>query len=311
MSMTNTFADAYIEYMKGFKNCSSYTIKRYRSLFKSLEVSDEWCLNLTLDDARDIVCDLMDKGLKPSSINGYISMLKRFFRFLLMRNDIISNPFDLVQRLKQDRHIPQFLSAFEVRKIYDFKWHDTLKDREDKFCMHLMLDYALTISECINLKVEDINLSDKTLSVKSSSQISARNIPIFEDDFEYLYRCSIMRDKQESILPSRLLSIHNIRYMVNTRVNEIVGKIGINPTCLRNSLAMLLAANGCDLNLIRSFFGYKSISSSKLNVRLGIVTLKKSYQQSFSRGIETTLALNENKPQYWAADNRNKIHFNI
>ena len=90
--------------------------------------------------------------------------------------------------------------------------------------------------------------------------------------------------------------------MVNTRVNEIVGKIGINPTCLRNSLAMLLAANGCDLNLIRSFFGYKSISSSKLNVRLGIVTLKKSYQQSFSRGIETTLTLNENKPQCWASD---------
>lgn len=90
--------------------------------------------------------------------------------------------------------------------------------------------------------------------------------------------------------------------MVNTRVNEIVGKIGINPTCLRNSLAMLLAANGCDLNLIRSFFGYKSISSSKLNVRLGIVTLKKSYQQSFSREIETTLTLNENKPQCWASD---------
>ena len=302
MSMTNTFADAYIEYMKGFKSCSSYTIKRYRSLFKALEVSDGWCLNLTLDDARDIVCDLMDKGLKPSSINGYISMLKRFFRFLLMRYDIISNPFDLVQRLKQDRHIPQFLSAFEVRKIYDFKWNDTLRDREDKFCIHLMLDYALTISECINLKVGDINFTDKYISVKSSSQISARNIPIFEDDFEYLFGCSIMRDKQDSILPSRLLSLHNIRYMVNTRVNEIVGKIGINPTCLRNTLAMLLAANGCDLNIIKSFFGYKSISSSKLNVRLGIVTLKKSYQQSFSRGIKPTLTLNENKPQCWTSD---------
>ncbi len=311
MSMTNTFADAYIEYIKGFKHYSSYTVKRYRSLFNSLEVSDEWCLNLTEDDARDIVCDLMDKGLKPSSINGYISMLKRFFRFLCMRNDITSNPFDLVQRLKQDRHIPQFLSAFEVRKIYDFKWHDSLRDREDKFCIHLMLDYALTISECINLKVEDINLTDKTLSVKSSSQFSARNVPIFEDDLEYLYGCSIMRDKQDSILPSRLLSIHNIRYMVNTRVNEIVGKIGINPTCLRNSLAMLLAANGCDINLIRSFFGYKSISSSKLNVRLGIVSLKKSYQQSFSRGIETTLTLNENKPQCWASDKGNRIHFNF
>lgn len=302
MSMTNTFADAYIEYMQGFKNCSSYTIKRYRSLFKSLEVSDEWCLNLTLDDARDIICDLMDKGLKPSSINGYISMLKRFFRFLLMRNDIISNPFELVQRLKQDRHIPQFLSAFEVRKIYDFKWHDTLRDREDKFCVHLMLDYALTVSECISLKVEDINLTNKTLSVKSSSHFAARNVPIFEDDLEYLYECFIMRDKKDSILPSRLLSIHNIRYMVNTRVNEIVGKVGINPSYLRSSLAMLLAANGCDINTIKSFFGYKSLSTSKLNVRLGIVSLKKSYRQSFSRGIETTLTLNENKPQCWASD---------
>lgn len=311
MSMTNTFADAYIEYIKGFKHYSSYTVKRYRSLFNSLEVSDEWCLNLTVDDARDIVCDLMDKGLKPSSINGYISMLKRFFRFLCMRNDISTNPFSLVQRLKQDRHIPQFISAFEVRKIYDFKWSDTLKDREDKFCIHLMLDYALSISECIALKVEDINLADKTLTIKSSSQISARNIHIFEDDFEYLYGCAMMRDKQDSILPSRLLSIHNIRYMVNTRVNEIVGKIGINPTCLRNTLAMLLAANGCDLNIIKSFFGYKSISTSKLNVRLGIVTLKKSYQQSFPRGIKPTLTLNENKPQLWASDEGNKKHFNF
>ena len=302
MSMTNTFADAYIEYMQGFKNCSSYTIKRYRSLFKSLEVSDEWCLNLTLDDARDIVCDLMDKGLNPSSINGYISMLKRFFRFLCMRNDIIANPFDLVPRLKQDRHIPQFLSAFEVRKIYDFKWHDTLRDREDKFCMHLMLDYALTVSECINLKVEDINLTNKTISVKSSSQFAARNVPIFEDDLEYLYECFIMRDKKDSILPSRLLSIHNIRYMINTRVNEIVGKVGINPSCLRSSLAMLLAANGCDINTIKSFFGYKSLSTSKLNVRLGIVSLKKSYRQSFPRGIKPTLTLYENKPQCWTSD---------
>lgn len=311
MSMSNTFADAYIEYMQGFKNFSSYTVKRYRSLFKSLEVSDEWCLNLTVDDARDIVCDLMDKGLKPSSINGYISMLKRFFRFLCMRNDIIANPFDLIPRLKQDRHIPQFLSAFEIRKIYDFKWNDTLRDREDKFCMHLILDYALTVSECIALKVGDINLTHKTLSVKSSSQISSRNIPIFDDDFEYLYECSMMRGRQDSILPSRLLSIHNIRYMVNTRVNEIVGKFGINPSCLRNSLAMLLAANGCDINIIKSFFGYKSLSTSKLNVRLGIVSLKKSYQQSFSRGIKTTLALNENKPQPWSSDLGNKKHLNF
>lgn len=307
MGKANTFADSFIEYMEGFRNCSSYTVKRYKSLFHSLEVSDDWCRNLSVDDARDLVCYLMDKGLKPSSVNGYLSMLKRFFRFLCMREVISDNPFNLVPRLKQNRHIPQFLSAFEVRKIYNYKWSDTLIDREDKFCIHLLLDYALSITECINLKVECINLADNSLSVKSSSNITCRHIPIFEDDLEYLYRCTIYKGNQDSILPSRLLSIHNIRYMVNTRLNEIVGKIGINPKCLRYTMAMLLAANGCDLNTIKAFFGYKSISTSKLNVRLGIVALKESYNQSFSRKSETTLTLNENKPQCCIKSFENKI----
>ena len=90
-------------------------------------------------------------------------------------------------------------------------------------------------------------------------------------------------------------------------MNEIMSKIGINPKCLRNTMAMLLAANGCDLNTIKSFFGYKSISTSKLNVRLGIVALKESYQQSFSRRSETTLTLNENKPQCCIKSFGNKI----
>lgn len=298
MCSENTLAEAYIDYLSGFKNYSSFTIKRYRSLFRTIEVSDEWCLSLTVDDARDLVCELMDKGLQPSSINGYISMLKRFFRFLSMRNAITTNPFDVVKRIKQDRHIPQFLSAFEVRKIYDFKWSDCIRDREDKFCIHLLLDYALTISECINLKVEDINLTENTLSVKTQSRISCRNVPILEDDIEYLYSCTMFLGKQDNILPQRLLSLYNIRYMVNTRINEIVGKTGINPSCLRNSLAMILAANGCDLNVIKNFFGYKSISTSKLNVRLGIVAIKESYLESFSRKRETTLTLYENKPQH-------------
>ena len=307
MSKKNTFADAYIAYIEGFKKCSVFTVKRYQSLFRSLGISDDWCRTLSVDDARDLICDLMDKGLKPSSVNGYLSMLRRFFKFLCMRNDIHANPFNMVARLKQDSNIPQFLSAFEVRKIYNYKWNDTLRDSEDKFCIHLLLDYALSITECINLKVECINLADNSLSVKSSSNLSCRHIPIFEDDLEYLYRCTIYKGSKDSILPSRLLSIHNIRYMVNTRMNEIVSKIGINPKCLRNTMAMLLAANGCDLNTIKAFFGYRSISTSKLNVRLGIVALKESYQQSFSRKGETTLTLNENKPQCCIKSFGNKI----
>ena len=163
MSEKFSYSEDFIAYQQNFVMCSKFTVDRYKSLFRTLHVNNDWCSSMDYEEARDIICSFIDKGIKPSSVNVYLSMLKKFFNYLVLRSCVQYNPFQRIKRLKQPSLMPKFISYLDVRKIYDYKWNDSPLDKEDKFCIHMLLDYGLTVSELCFLKVKNINIENKSI----------------------------------------------------------------------------------------------------------------------------------------------------
>lgn len=298
MSEKISYSEDFIAYQQNFVMCSKFTVDRYKSLFRTLHVNNDWCRSMDYEEARDIICSFIDKGIKPSSVNVYLSMLKKFFNYLVLRSCVQYNPFQRIKRLKQPSLMPKFISYLDMRKIYDYKWNDSPLDKEDKFCIHMLLDYGLTVSELCFLKVKNINIENKSIEFITKNKEAKRFIPMLKEDVEFFERLVTLLSPEDSILPQRLLSVYNIRYMVNRRLALIIGKPAINPSMLRNTFAMVMAANGTPIHIIKFLLGLESIKSSKLDVRLGILSLKETYFNCFSRDKTTALSINENKPQY-------------
>ena len=91
-------ADSFLNYLRYERNYSEETVKAYEEDLRQFEKFGEETIGvLTLPkiDAelvREWIVSLMDEGYASTSINRKLSSLRSFFKFLLRRGDVVSDP---------------------------------------------------------------------------------------------------------------------------------------------------------------------------------------------------------------------------
>jgi site-specific recombinase XerD len=215
--------------------------------------------DLSEEEVRNFILFLKDEsGLSVETVRVSFYGIKFLCQKTLGRKWKI---FDII-RIPQPNHFPVVLSFEEVKKILPHIYHPTYK-----MVLTLIYSCGLRLSECLNLRTEDIDSSRMLIRIKGKGN-KYRNVPLPEHIVQLL-RIYWRRDRPRPLLfPSGKSGGRGpiAQTTINYALKDACKKAGIAKKVtvhtLRHSYATHLLENGVDIRIIQGVLGHKSNKST-------------------------------------------------
>lgn len=294
-----SFLKEYLATLKVEKNLSENTIHSYKSDLTSFL---NFITNSGIDDLSDIKTTnitsffklLKDAGLNETSAARYFSSLKGFFKYLYRNEYIKSNPVDRISPPKISRKLPEVLNVREINLILEQpNFKDTIGLR-DKAILELFYACGTRISELINIKVNDLFLSEEVIRVfgKGSKE---RLIPIGSSAIKWIKKylkksrpLLVKNIKSENYLflnqRGTKFSRMGIWKIVKKYVEQAGIKKNVHPHTFRHSFATHLIEGGADLRAVQEMLGHSDISTTQIYTHIDRDYIKLVHKKYHPRG---------------------------
>lgn len=181
--------------------------------------------------------------------------------------------------MKKRRKIPVVLDPDEIKAIKEAPNARYKSGARDKAIINLVLNTGLRVDEVINLKLENIDLKNKVVTLDHAKNDSFGNVVFNSDEVVRLIRnwlsvrpksewlfCTITKKKKIAdkgiTKPGGKLSRHNLTGMIKQRAKRagITKTIGFHT--LRHTYATWLYINSHDIENVRQQLRHKSITST-------------------------------------------------
>ena len=270
----------YLEYLELEKGLSQNTLEAYR---RDLSEFSQGVEDITKVDRMSInmfIRKLRENKLAPSSIIRKMASLRGFFKWASSAGIIDKNPASTLEQPKVPQRLPKVVSIKEIEEML----HNNLTPLEHVI-MELLYSCGLRVSELVNLKTSDIDLSSKYVRCfgKGSKE---RIIPIGEIAKKAVTEYMTERDflVKKYNLNTKLLLIQNSgRLITRQDVYTFIhaqGKLihkNISPHTLRHSFATHLLENGADLRVVQELLCHSDVSTTQLYTHISKKRLKDVY----------------------------------
>lgn len=277
------------------KRFSSHTLEAYTrdlSFFINFfeNVTVDFLRNADIRDFRRYISKRASLDIKKSSIAREISAFKNFFNWLSKKHHIQNQSVLLVSNPRKDKTLPKSIELEDLLNLLDQAPAFAKSDWQglrDKAVLMLLYGSGLRISEALNLNIEDIQSSDKTLIVKGKGN-KERLVPLLPqvvsaiNDYLALVPYPI-KNKTALFVGARgerLLARIIQRQMKKIR-DSMTLPDSVTPHALRHSFATHLLNEGCDLRSIQELLGHKSLATTERYTNVSLKALHNEYEKAY------------------------------
>lgn len=278
----------YIDYLFGEKNFSLNTISSYKhDISILLDTLQKHYSEIDEEDIIFFLYSIQKNEVTTSTVARYYSSLSNFFEFLLLKNYRRSNPMNLIDYPKIAKNLPDYLTIDEIKLLFDTIANSNFDDftkKRDSAIFEIMYSCGLRVSECSQIKINQINFEEKYLIVYGKGR-KERFVPFgnaaYNKLLEYIeLRNAIYEIKTPYIFISRLqkpISRVGIwkRLKIYGKLSDI--KKNLYPHILRHSFATHLIMNGADLRFVQELLGHSSIVTTEIYTQIDFKHLKNMY----------------------------------
>jgi len=188
------------------KKYSKETIDSYlNDLYKYyLYLKKNNIVNVKKENIINYIDYLKKNKLSTTSINHNISVLRTFYKFILITYNLKENPMEFIESSKNKKSLPTVLSYEEIKSLLDIDLIDKYSYR-NKAMLELMYATGLRVSELLNLKINDCDLDMgylKTLGKGSKERIVpiGENAAYFLKKYLYNYRSQLLKKDNNEYL---------------------------------------------------------------------------------------------------------------
>lgn len=173
----------YLEYLRDKKKVSDNTFSSYRRDLKKLVqyLIEQDILDLTKvtsDTIQEYLTYLKESNYAIATITRNFIAVKSLFRFLYNGGYIEQNPSEWIQLPKVQSNPNTVLTKGEMEALLQQSTGVSFKGLRDKAMLLLLYDTKISISELVNLKVENINFDHSRIDIVSGE--NGRNYPFHE-----------------------------------------------------------------------------------------------------------------------------------
>ena len=294
--MMKEYIDDYINYIRTIRNYSNFTetnylldldnyedyLKKNKINFKNIKYQDITNYNKYLKEALN---------LSSSSLSRHLSTLRSFYNYLLSEGIIDSNPFKLVSSPKKVQKLPNYMKYNEFEEMVNVCENNPLGIR-NKCLLEVLLATGARISEIINIKLNDMDLSNqeiKVLGKGNKERIVFINEHAVDSINDYLNnsRNILLGNKQsDKLFINHIggdLTDRGVRTILDNIIKQSSLNIKVTPHMFRHTFATMLLNEGCDLKSVQELLGHVNMSTTQIYTHLTGDYIKEMYLHTHPR----------------------------
>jgi len=207
---------------------------------------------------------LSDKGRSNRTVALVVAALEFYYVEMLGKKISIKRP-------KIPRSIPVVMSKAEVKRLIT-----ETKNKKHRLLLELLYSSGLRLSECVNLKVEDLELEEKVGWVRSGKGGKDRFFILSEKLIVHIEK--YLGEKRTGYLftgRDGQLSTRAVQKVVKEAAARAEIRKNVKVHTLRHSFAAHLLEAGVDIRKIQTLLGHADLSTTQIYTFVSAEELKK------------------------------------
>lgn len=292
--------ESFLQYLQLEKRYSPKTISAYSSDLRQFDLflktqdfslPPEHCKSMII---RSWIMQLASSGCDATTVNRKIACLRSYYKYLMRREIITSNPMVKIRILKTKKKLPHFVKETDMDSILNVERmqkefdKNTITDKGARLMMELLYGTGMRRAELVSLKDRHIQLSNCTIRVLGKRN-KERVIPFTKNLVPLIQEYRQLRSREvESKNHGSFFVTDTGEAIYPELVNRLVKKAfkGFqqvekkSPHVLRHSYATHLLNGGADINAVKDLLGHSSLAATQVYTHNSIEKLKKVFNQA-------------------------------
>ena len=286
--------ESFLDYLRFEKRFSDHTVKAYQiDLSEFVIFSEAKSINdfsvFKSSFIRSWIVELIEKGLKPKSVNRKLAALRSFYKWLRKEGIVDSNPMSKVKGPKNEKRLPSFAKESELHPSkLELVFDDDEKGQMDRLMFEVFYQTGIRLSELLNLKKTDIsNGKLKVLGKRNKERI----IPISDDLNDLLNKFYLIQSKKRkqseyvfNLTNGQKLYPTFVYRRINYYLSLATSLDKKSPHIFRHSFATHMLNRGAGIETLKDLLGHANLSATQIYTHNSFAQLNNIYKQSHPRG---------------------------
>jgi len=286
--------DSIVNFRRSLKrrNLSRHTVKNYlNSLGHFVMWINVPIESVSREDIGAYVDHLMDKALKPETINAHLNRIRQFYRYLMEQEQLdIVNPVQGIPKVRVPKPLPNHLQDRQARAFLE-----VAKRPRDQAMFLLMLRCGLRVEEIAKLKLDVIEFRRRRIWVRDGKGGKDRMVYVSNDAMKALIDYLKIRPEsktrkvflvEKGTYRDQPISVRGIQ----KRMEYYAKKMDIKISChhLRHTMATQMLNADADLETIQDLLGHSSIRTTQRYSRISNLKVQRDYHKAMEAVMQRT-----------------------
>ena len=240
---------------------------------------------------RRYMAKLGENHYSKSTTARKLATLRSFYKFLVKRDHVSSNPVVSIKTPKQDKKLPKFLEYEEVVRLLNTPPANTCLGARDRAILEVLYSTGMRVSELVSLNMDDVDFLSEVIHVRGKGK-KERICPIGSSALQSIQNYIEFRNRRmanDSNFDSRVLfankhgqrlSTRSVRRKMDKYLVEADLDPAISPHTLRHSFATHMLNNGADLRSVQELLGHQSLSTTQIYTHISTSHMNEQYQNA-------------------------------
>ena len=222
---------------------------------------------ITEKDVKSYIAHIISDRKSSPKTAALVKASLKFYYDEILKKKIVN-----FKTPKIEKHLPTVLTRNEIKKLIN-----NAKTKKSKLILMTLYSSGLRLSECINLKLKDLELEEKIGWVRKGKGGKDRVIILSKTLVEKLKHHNqtdidayLFSNKQ-----GKTLSARNVQKIVARAARKAGIRKRVTPHALRHSFATHLLESGTDIRKIQELLGHANLQTTQIYTKVSTEELKK------------------------------------
>lgn len=288
------------------RGLSDNTVSSYR---RDLQRWKEFCI-LTGADAGRVAPEQVTEYLarlragapparrvyRPASVARMLVTVRVFYRWLVREGQLAADPTAKVGAPKRPLSLPKAIALEQVVRLIELPQDDPL-GRRDSAILETLYGAGLRISELVSLDVDDIDLDEGSVLVRTAKGGRARRVPLGRAACASI--SAYLTITRPDLATRALAGASSGALWLNARGGRLTRQgawrllkryarlagldAAVSPHTLRHSFATHMLDAGADIRVVQELLGHASLTTTQIYTLVSPSRLKEVYLTSHPR----------------------------
>lgn len=278
----------FCEYSFVCKGNTKDTIRWYKNniknLIKNTDISliselDRGCIEKWIFDGK------LNRNWSPKNIRNCLQSTSIFIDWCVENRYLKENFIKEIPKPKLPKKLPKSLTQDQAYELLDwtknFRFFYKFEKSRAFAIMSMFIYTGVRLSELKNLKIEDANLSEKTILIEDGKGQKSRFIPLNSRLIEALENYLKDRKRLNKQCPYFFTAMRQDTKMGDPVIKRLIERLrkasGIyfTPHMLRHTFATLMIEGGVDIYTISKLLGHSDIKTTTIYLSASVKHLQK------------------------------------